>query len=68
MVIYKRPPAAARDDGISFKQALLEHEIVAACFTKIEIDEMLNPEGYLGTIGEQIDAVIKSAAIEANDE
>jgi len=66
--IVKSCANVARDGGISFKQALLEHEIVAACFTKKEIDEMLNPESYLGTIEEQIDAVIKSAAIETNGE
>ena len=66
--VVKSCANVARDGGISFKRALLEHKIVAACFTIKEIDEMLNPESYLGTIEEQIDAVIKSAASETNGE
>ncbi len=66
--VVKSCANAARDGGISFKQALLEHEIVAACFTNKEIDEMLNPKSYLGTIAEQINVVIKSAASETNGE
>ena len=64
--VVKSCANVARDGGISFKRALQEHEIVADCFTIKEIDEMLNPESYLWTIEEQIDAVIKSAAIETN--
>jgi len=64
--VVKSCANVARDGGKSFKQTLLEHEIVAACFTNKEIDELLNPESYLGTIEEQIDVVINSVSIKTS--
>ena len=58
--VVKRCANVAGESGISFKQALLDHEDVAAFFTQKEIDWMLNPENYQGTVEEQINAVIAS--------
>lgn len=59
--IVKACAETARRGEISFKQALLEHSDIQPSFTEDEIEAMLTPESYLGTVDEQIDAVLRSA-------
>ena len=41
-----------------FKDVLKETPEVMAAITSEEIDEIINPESYIGTAPEQVDAVI----------
>ncbi|MBO0906188.1 adenylosuccinate lyase [Jiella sonneratiae] len=44
--------------GTSFGDALAAHPHIADAFTAEEIDQLTEPSGYLGTVGEAIDRVV----------
>jgi adenylosuccinate lyase len=51
-------------DGASFRDALLAHPEVQRCLSVGEVDAALNPERYLGTALEQIDAMLELTTAE----
>jgi adenylosuccinate lyase len=51
-------------DGTPFRDDLIAHPEVHKLLSSLEVDAALNPENYLGTTLEQIDAMIKKTETE----
>lgn len=59
----------ARDTQIPFRQALLEHNSISPYITPAELDELLNPQTYLGLAPQAVDRALSfiAAARSADD-
>ena len=57
--LLRRLAVKCRDEGITFKDALMGEEAVRRLLSEEEIDEALDPRKYLGTTVEQIDLAIE---------
>jgi adenylosuccinate lyase len=63
----KECATSARKQGLPFRTALLEHPNVRGLLTEAEIDALLDPANYLGTVERQIASVKASIKTRRKD-
>jgi adenylosuccinate lyase len=56
--IVRQCAMSAREEGIHMKDALIKNEIVSRYMTEDEISRMMNPDNYIGTAVEQVEALV----------
>lgn len=66
--IVRRCSMEAYEEGISFKEALLKNPTIASKLSSKEVEELLNPETYLGASLELVDRAVETTAKELREE
>ncbi|WP_424359579.1 adenylosuccinate lyase [Methanocella sp. MCL-LM] len=57
--IVREASMKAFEQGLTLKQALLENPEISAKLTPAEVDQITDPEGYIGTAVEQVEEVLR---------
>ena len=57
--LLRKAAIRASKENRTYKEVLLENEIIKKNFTEEELDWYLDPKNYLGTAVEQVENVIK---------